>query len=155
MWIDDKTWIELFKLVPRVTVEAMILNEKGEVLLVKRDVEPYKGKWHFPGGYVRVHEKLEDAVKRKAKEETGLTVEVVDFFRVYDYADNSRLHHPQGRIISIAYLCKPLQGKLKNNVNFFSFSNSPKKLGFGQEVYLEDLHHIVVKNKRAQSGYDK
>ena len=70
MWIDDKTWNQLFELVPRVTAEAMILDEKREVVLVKRDVEPERGKWHIPGGYVRLNEKVKDTVRRRAKEET-------------------------------------------------------------------------------------
>jgi len=139
MWIDDKTWNQLFGLVPRVTVEAMIFNKKGEVLLVERDMEPEKGKWHFPGAYVRLNEKVRDAVKRAAREEVGLTVDIVDFFKIYDYAENSRLHHPKGHIIAISYICKSLQGELKRNARFFSYSSKPKIMGFGHEAYLEDL----------------
>jgi len=140
MSIDDDTWNRLFKLVPRVTVDAMILNEKGEIVLVKRDVAPERGKWHFPGGYVRLNEKVCDAVRRKAEEETGLTVEVVDFFKVYDSAEGNRFFHPLGHIIALAYLCKSFWGEMKKNVKFFSYSSKPKTIGFGHEDYLDDLH---------------
>lgn len=140
MWIDDKTWNQLFRLVPRVTVEVIILNKKREVLLVKRDVEPEKGKWHFPGSYVRLNEKIRDTVKRTTEEETGLSIDTADFFKVYDYAEDSRLYHPKGHIIAIAYLCKASQGKLRSNAKFFSLSDKPKVMGFGHKAYLEDLH---------------
>ena len=140
MWIDDKTWNQLFELVPRVTAEAMILDEKREVVLVKRDVEPERGKWHIPGGYVRLNEKVKDTVRRRAKEETGLTVEIVDFFKVYDWAEDTRFYYPKGHIVAIAYLCKPLKGKLKKDARFFSYLTKPKIMGFGHEEYLEDLH---------------
>ncbi len=48
----------------------------GKMLLLKRDVEPFKGCWHVVGGHVEEDESLRDAVKREFKEETGLDVVV-------------------------------------------------------------------------------
>lgn len=48
----------------------------GKMLLLKRDVEPFKGCWHVVGGHVKEDESLRDAVKREFKEETGLDVVV-------------------------------------------------------------------------------
>jgi len=52
---------------------ALIKNNREELLLVERAVEPAKGKWGLPGGFVEIDETLEEAVLRELKEETGLT----------------------------------------------------------------------------------
>ena len=48
----------------------------GKILLLKRNVEPFKGFWHLVGGHVEENESLKEAVKREFKEETGLDVTV-------------------------------------------------------------------------------
>ena len=48
----------------------------GQILLLKRNVEPFKGYWHVVGGHVEEDESLKDAVKREFREETGLDVVV-------------------------------------------------------------------------------
>ncbi len=61
---------------PSVTVDVVILTLRGEelqVLLVKRDVAPYKGRWAIPGGFVHIDESLEAAARRELREETGVT----------------------------------------------------------------------------------
>lgn len=140
--LDDKTFERLFKLCPRVTVEIFLVNTKKQVLLVKRTIEPEKGLWHFPGGYTRLNETIEDAIDRKALEEIGVSVMVERLFNVYEYIKNrGRLKHSKGHLIAIAYLCKQSnENTVKNGAKFFSYNDIPHPLGFGQEVYVEDLH---------------
>jgi len=51
---------------------ALVRNEKGEILLVKRGVEPGRGKWALPSGFIEIEETPEEACLRELKEETGL-----------------------------------------------------------------------------------
>lgn len=60
---------------PVVGVGALIVH-KGKLILVKRGVEPAKGKWSIPGGAVELGEKIREAVVREVKEESGLDVEI-------------------------------------------------------------------------------
>ena len=62
---------------PLVGVGAIIIRG-SRILLIKRASEPNKGMWSVPGGLVRAGEKLEEALKREVKEETGLEIEVGD-----------------------------------------------------------------------------
>ena len=62
-----------------VSAGAIVLNDRGEVLLVK-DVR--KDAWTFPGGIIEEGEGVLDGVKREVLEETGITVEVGELFCV-------------------------------------------------------------------------
>ena len=59
---------------PKVVVTALI-EADGLVLLVRRDIEPGRGLWGLPGGYVDWDEHPEQAMKRECEEETGARVE--------------------------------------------------------------------------------
>jgi ADP-ribose pyrophosphatase YjhB (NUDIX family) len=55
-------------------VGAIVKDDAGRLLLIKRGHEPGKGLWSIPGGRVEVGETDEDAVVREVREETGLIV---------------------------------------------------------------------------------
>lgn len=58
---------------PSATVAAIIVSDNQQILLTKRNVEPFKNTWCLPGGHIEQYEKAYEAVKREVKEETGLT----------------------------------------------------------------------------------
>ena len=64
-------------------VAALIVNEKGELLLAKRAVEPQKGMLDLPGGFVDVMETAEQALCREIKEELNLEVSELSYFMSY------------------------------------------------------------------------
>ena len=59
---------------PSTAVVAFILNEKGEILIEKRKMEPAKGTADLPGGFSDLNETAEESVIREVKEETNLDV---------------------------------------------------------------------------------
>jgi len=69
------------------TVEAVIPNEKGEILMMKRASNPQVGWWGLIGGYVDWNETLDEAIKREVKEETGLDATTVTFLKHFDSID--------------------------------------------------------------------
>lgn len=92
---------------PKVAVVAF-LKQDNRVLLVKRGVDPGKGYWAFPAGYVDAGEKPEDAVRREVLEETGLCVSEVHLLDVF-----ARDTHDGGTAdIIIAYAANGLSGDL-------------------------------------------
>jgi len=60
--------------VPKPTVAVIIENERNEILLEKRNIEPYKSYWCLPGGHIEFGEKAIEAAKREIKEETYLDI---------------------------------------------------------------------------------
>jgi 8-oxo-dGTP diphosphatase len=87
---------------PALTVDALIYANTGKsfwVLLVRRGIEPFKGKWALPGGFVNMDELLETACKRELKEETGLEVEKMVQFKAFDAIERD----PRHRTISVVF----------------------------------------------------
>ena len=67
---------------PIPTVDTIIQRD-SQILFVKRKKDPFKGHFVFPGGFVNESEKVEDAALREVKEETSLSVELIDILGVY------------------------------------------------------------------------
>jgi 8-oxo-dGTP diphosphatase len=84
---------------PTPTVDA-IIQKDSQILLVKRKNEPYKGYFALPGGFVNEGERVEDAAKREAKEETSLDIKLVNILGVY--SDPNR--DPRGHIMSTVFI---------------------------------------------------
>lgn len=85
-----------------ITVDTVILTIKNnalQVLLIKREKEPFIGKWAIPGGYVRMSENLEQAAVRVLKEKTD--VDNVYLEQLYTFGDP--LRHPDSRVITCVY----------------------------------------------------
>lgn len=67
---------------------AAVLEDKGKILLLQRELEPYAGKWCLPSGLVWWSETADHAARRCVEEQTGLYCEL-SFFQ---YADEILLH---------------------------------------------------------------
>lgn len=75
-YLSDEDYDFIYSRVPRVCVDLLIKNSKGEVLLTERDIEPYKDHWHFPGGRIKFRETAEMTIKRILKGELGQEIDV-------------------------------------------------------------------------------
>lgn len=87
---------------PALAVDAVVFGFDAsdlKALLIRRAIEPFAGKWALPGGFVRVGESLDDAVRRELREETGL--ERVFLEQLYTFGDPGR--DPREHTVSVAY----------------------------------------------------
>ena len=66
-------------------VACTIPELDGRVLLTRRTINPARGRWTFPGGYVDFGETVTDAAMRETWEETGLKVDLTGLVGVYTY----------------------------------------------------------------------
>lgn len=87
---------------PAVTTDCVIFGFNGkklQVLLIKRGIEPFKGRWAFPGGFIKMHETAEEGARRELREETGLENAYIQQF--HTFSDPHR--DPRERVITIAF----------------------------------------------------
>lgn len=85
-----------------LTVDCVVfgIDEEGlQVLLVQRELPPFRGRWALPGGFVRIDETLEEAARRELEEETGL--EKVFLEQLYTFGALNR--DPRERVVTVAW----------------------------------------------------
>ena len=127
---------------PKLTVDGVILND-NKILLIKRDIEPFKGRWALPGGFVEYNEKVEDAIIREIKEETGVNAEIKELIGVY--SDPKR--DPRGHTITIVFLLEIINGEIKGgddacDANFFDLKQLPE-LSFDHDKIISDVKRRI------------
>jgi 8-oxo-dGTP diphosphatase len=98
---------------PAVTVDVVILTVRErrlEVLLVKRQHEPFAGMWAVPGGFIQPDESLEAAAMRKLRESTPARGAYLE--QLYTFGEPAR--DPRMRVITVVYyaLIRPDQLQL-------------------------------------------
>lgn len=70
-----------------------------ELLLIERGLEPFKGSWALPGGFVRLDETLDEAAARELVEEAGVRVSYLEQLYTFGAVDRD----PRERVVSVAY----------------------------------------------------
>jgi len=79
---------------PRLGAAALVFDDHERILLGQRGKEPHRGQWILPGGGVREHETLSEAIARELRQEAGIEVTlegVIDIVDIMDAGDERRL----------------------------------------------------------------
>jgi len=97
---------------PFLGVGALIFDN-GQILVVERGTEPLKGYWSLPGGIVEAGEKLEDAIRREVREETGLEIEPLSVFEIFERIMSDAEGRAEYHYVLIDYLCRVTGGHLE------------------------------------------
>ena len=131
---------------PTIGAIAAVIDT-GRILLVRRRLEPFRGHWTLPAGYLEVDEEPWDAARRETREETGLEIEHVELLDVLTNRDDPRRHG-----VVIAFLARPTGGVLlagddAEEAEFFGLDQLPEELGFANNRRLLD-----VLRRRGQAG---
>lgn len=112
------------------TVTATIIR-RGKVLLGKRSVNPYKGYWDLPGGFLENGEHPEVGLRREMKEELGVEIEIKKLTGVF--MDKFLDQGDWCNVLCLHYLCNIKKGEPNpleevSELGWFSLNNLPKKI---------------------------
>ncbi len=87
---------------PSITADAVVFGYDGKalhLLLIERGLEPYKGSWALPGGFMKIDETIEQCAMRELSEETGVKNIYLEQFHVF----SSVRRDPRERVVTVAF----------------------------------------------------
>ncbi len=87
---------------PALAVDCVVFgldDDDLKVLLIRRGMDPYVGRWALPGGFVHMDETVEEAARRELREEAGIDRAVLEQLHVFSGIDRD----PRERVVSVAH----------------------------------------------------
>lgn len=90
---------------PRLVVTTLPITDAGEVVLLRRGIEPGYGAWAQPGGFLEIDETAHEGAMRETMEETGLLVEPRNIVGLYT--------RPQAAIVVVAFDAEIVGGEMR------------------------------------------
>jgi len=143
-----------------LTVDCVVFGfdeSELKVLLIERGLEPFKGRWALPGGFVRVDETLDDAARRELEEEAGLKNVFLE--QLYSFGTVER--DPRERVVSVAYyaLVKLSEHEARAatdaaNARWFGVSKVPKLAFDHAEILGMGLARLKSKVRYQPIGFE-
>jgi 8-oxo-dGTP diphosphatase len=143
-----------------LTVDCVVFGfDEGElkVLLIERALDPFKGRWALPGGFVHVDETLDDAARRELAEEAGLR----DVFLEQLYTFGAVERDPRERVVSVAYyaLVKLSDHRARAatdaaNAAWFPISKAPKLAFDHGDILATALARLKGKVRYQPIGFE-
>ena len=130
-----------------VTVDAIVINDKRQILLIKRKNQPYQNHWALPGGYLDQNETALQGALRELREETSLSAETAEFFGFYDEPDRDPKQN-----VSFVYLVRQFTGLLKAGddaleAKFVSLSSLPDNIAFDHWSIIADFSRKISRER--------
>lgn len=101
VYLTDEEYDFIYSRSPRICVDLLVKNSKGEVLLTKRTIEPYINHWHFPGGRIKFRESIQGALSRICLGELGVDINkmgVTSLLGCCEYPDEVQKEQPRHSI---------------------------------------------------------
>jgi 8-oxo-dGTP diphosphatase len=145
---------------PAVAADVVVFGYQDSelsLLLIERGLEPFKGMWALPGGFVRVEETLEEAAMRELAEEAG----VKDVYLEQLYTFSSLQRDPRERVISVSYfaLVKPSHYELAastdaTNAKWFPVAELPDLAFDHSEIVETALKRLQGKVRYEPLGFE-
>lgn len=131
-----------FYINPKICVGVLLFNLENKILLVKRNIEPKKGFWDIPGGFVEVDENLEQATQRELSEELNIQAKELEYFSsTPDYYYYQKVPYPT---LNAFFVGKLQDGTIKlddeiSSYDFFELDKIPY-----DEIAFESIKEVLV-----------
>jgi len=129
---------------PTPTVD-IIIELEGGIVLIERKNPPHG--WALPGGFVDYGEAFEDAARREAAEETGLTVTLTLQFHTYSDPKRDARQHTASTVFVATASGRPLAADDAQRAEIFSQDNLPEMV-FDHARILRDYFAFKQSGRR-------
>lgn len=146
--------------IPFLSIDAVIFgldNGKLKILLIKRAIEPARGMWALPGGFVLKDEDLDAAARRTLEYMTGINNIFME--QVYTFGQLNRF--PEHRVVTIAYyalinytLDNLRAGHDATDINWFEIDDVPELVFDHRYILDTTLHFLRAKVRTEPIGFE-
>ena len=141
-----------------VATDCAVFGFDGQnikILLIKRGIEPYKGLWALPGGFMRMNETTDECIRRELREETSFLPSVIEQFAVFSALDRD----PRERVVSVAYYSLVRQSEVvggddASDARWFALSALPELAFDHKEILAKALQTLREKIHFEPIGFD-
>lgn len=133
---------------PAVTTDCVLFGFDGKdmhILLIERGLDPYKGAWALPGGFLNMDETAEEGAKRELLEETNVSNVYLEQFHTFTAVNRD----PRERVLTIAFFAlvrkadyKVIAGDDAARAEWFNINNLPP-LAFDHAEIIEMARNRV------------
>jgi colanic acid biosynthesis protein WcaH len=147
--LSHSDYIQAIELTQLVSIDLVVYNTNGDVLVGKRKNEPAKGTWFVPGSRLYKNEKWKDAIQRISLNELGckVTYDETKLIGIYDHIYPTNFMNKRdvnGEFINTHYLCIGLSvlksDLLINESIFFDQHNDLCWMSPTELIYRDDVH---------------
>lgn len=145
-YIDEKEYVHVIKNAPIVSIDLLIFNHLGELLVGERNNEPAKNSLFVPGSRIRKNEDTRRAIKRIADEELGVAINSSNFklLGAYNHLYNNNFKNDK---FSTHYICFAYSLTLDKPMNPITDSQHDKFYWLSTEDIITNPRvHMYVKN---------
>ena len=130
---------------PRLTADGIVVSD-SKILLVRRNFNPFKGRYALPGGFVEYGERVDECIIREVQEETGFRVSVDSFLGVYSAPGRD----PRGHTVTLVYVLNleggALADSLETKAEWMPLRSIPP-LAFDHDAIVADYLKAVKKKR--------
>ncbi len=135
---------------PAVTTDCVVFGFDGkelQLLLIERGIEPFKGSWALPGGFMNTNETVEQCAMRELREETGVENIYLEQFHVF----SSVKRDPRERVVTVAFVALVRKSDYKliasddaARASWFQVDELPPLAFDHHDIIVMGRHHLQV-----------
>jgi len=148
--LTDEEYQFVYSRAPRLCVDLLIGDAHG-IILSRRDIVPFPGLWHFPGGRVFYKESIAAAAARIAEAELGITIALEGFLGYIEMMDDGAFAHSVSLVLPARKSGGTLRGSAQAKA-VQSFKTIPMDTHPDHKKFLEQNWEMIRKTFHGFDG---